>query len=647
MDCCDTPIIRPKQEATTTLAGKIRANQKLILVAVSGIFFLLGFAGTHLFDLPANIATLLYLCSLIAGGYTLATTAVPGLFRGEFDTDLLMLVAALGAVILGEWAEGAFLLFLFGLGHAGEQFALDKARDAVNALGEFMPATAHRLADGVLIETDVEQLQIGDVVVIRPGDRVPIDGEIIDGESSIDQSPITGESAPVFKTVGDSVFAGTINHDQALRAHVTHLAKDNTIARMMTLIASAQSEQSPTQQLAQRFSTKFVPGILLLVLLVIVAPPALGWMDWSASFYRGMLLLVAASPCALAIGTPASVLAGIGQGARNGALIKGGVHLENLGMVNAIAFDKTGTLTSGQFQVTDVLPCHNYNLHSLLTLAASVEQGSSHPLAETVTKQALDEGLALQSVESLVNLPGRGVSGVVAGKRILIGNWRLFAEQANHEKNPLVKDEMVQLEDAGKTVMAVSVDGEFAGIIALADTPRPQAKKMLADLRQLGVEHLIMLTGDNHKVAQRVGDELGITNIRAELLPEQKLTAIQELQRQYGRAAMIGDGINDAPALAAASVGIAMGGAGTAVALETADVALMGDDLSKLPFAVGLSRASRRNIVQNFGIAVGIIALLVVTSVFGWIELNGAVVFHEGSTIFVALNALRLLRYQL
>lgn len=617
----------------------------LILVALAGIFLIIGWVGETFFGLDPQIALVFYILSYLAGGYDIATEAIPGLFRGRFDTDVLMLAAAAGAAILGQWPEGAFLLFLFSLGHAGEHYALDRARDAVNALGELMPATAMVRRNGDIVEEPVEQLQIGDVVVVRPGDRVPVDGVVISGQSAIDQSPITGESAPVNKTEGDEVFAGTTNQTSALEVQVTRLAKDNTLSRVMQMVAEAQSQQSPTQRFTDRFTSWFVPAILIFVAAVIVIPPLVGWMPLEKSFYRGMLLLIAASPCALAIGTPASVLAGIAQAARNGVLIKGGVHLENLGGIKVMAFDKTGTLTQGKFQVTDVIALNGAGPDALLSLAAAVEQQSNHPLALAVVDAAQEKQLSLPQADGLENVAGRGVRSQVDGQPVLIGSLKLFQETDGHGLDDGLAETVADLEAAGKTTMVISRDGRFLGVLTLADAPRPGVPETMKRLRDLGMEKLIMLTGDNDQVAQRIGKEVGVTDVEAELMPEDKLAIIKRLQGEYGSVAMTGDGVNDAPALATATVGVAMGGAGTAVALETADVALMADDLGKLPFAVGLSRASRRIIKQNLAISLGVIALLIATSLAGVMELPGAVVFHEGSTIVVVLNALRLLRY--
>ena len=487
---------------------------------------------------------------------------------------------------------------------------------------------------------------MGDVVLVRPGDRLPVDGEVVQGASTVDQSPVTGESMPIHKTTGDEVFAGTINQTAALDVQVTRLARDNTLSRVLQMVQEAQSQQSPTQRFTDRFTARFVPAVLILVLLVIVVPPLAGWMPLSDSFYRAMLLLVAASPCALAIGTPAAVLTGIAQAARNGVLIKGGVHLENLGSLDVMAFDKTGTLTEGRFEVTDVVSLDGASPDRLLRLAAAVEQQSSHPLAQAVVQHAEAQGLDWPAANGLENISGRGVRGQVDNHTVLIGSLRLMEETGGAAMDGKIAQTVQNLEAQGKTTMLVSVDGQVQGLLALADTPRAGVRETMQALVDLGLRQLVMLTGDNERAALRIGQAVGVTDVRAGLLPEQKLEAIKLLASEHGQVAMTGDGVNDAPALAAATVGIAMGGAGTAVALETADVALMADDLNKLPFAVGLSRASRAIIRQNLVIALGVIALLIATSVFGLIQLSGAVILHEGSTILVVLNALRLLRYR-
>ncbi|HHH39460.1 MAG TPA: heavy metal translocating P-type ATPase, partial [Sedimenticola sp.] len=408
--------------APTFLPHAVQERWTYILVALAGLFFLGGWLGETFFGLDANAALVFYLLSYLAGGYDIASHAIPGLFRRKFDTDVLMLAAALGAALLGKWAEGAFLLFLFSLGHAGEHYALDRARNAVNALAELMPKKARVRRGDRIIEEPVETLAIGDQVLVPPGDRMPVDGEVIEGRSAVDQSPITGESVPVEKQPGDEVFAGSINQEAALEVRVGRLTRDNTLNRIMEMVANAQGQQSPTQQLTRRFTRRFVPAILVFVLLVILVPPLAGWMSFEKSFYTAMLLLVASSPCALAIGTPAAILAGIAQAARNGVLIKGGVHLENMGTLKVMAFDKTGTLTEGAFRVTDTLPMSGTTGERLLQVAAAVEQQSSHPLARAVVASARERGLELPRAGALENVAGRGVISMVEGEPVLIGS---------------------------------------------------------------------------------------------------------------------------------------------------------------------------------------------------------------------------------
>ena len=625
-------------------ASWLARNRELALSLASGVFLAVGFFGERFFGLPFVVALGFYLAAYVAGGINLARHAVPTVLSGRFDVEFLMLAGAVGAGILGEWAEGAFLLFLFSLGHALEHYAMTSARQAIRALGNLTPKTARVLRDGKESEVPIETLRVGETVVARAGDRVPVDGKVTSGQSSVDQSPITGESVPVEKEVGDAVFAGTINGDGALEIEVTKLSSDSTIARVQKMVEEAQGQKAPSQTFADRFESIFVPSILVVVFLAAIVPPLVGWLSWPAAFLRAISTLVAASPCALALATPSAVLAGIARAAQNGVLIKGGVHLENLGKLDAIAFDKTGTLTLGHPEVADIVPLA-IEARDLLQIAASVEARSSHPLAQAVTRRAEKDGLQLSETGDLQTLKGRGVMADVGGQTVRIGNARLM-EEAGIAVPAELGAQLQSLGDAGKPTMIVARDAQVLGALALADPIRGEAKSTLAQLREIGIQQLVMLTGDNAKVAAHLAPLVGVTDVRADLLPENKVSAIAELQAQYDGVAMIGDGVNDAPALANATVGIAMGAGGTDVALETADVALMADDLSKLPFAVGLSRQAAKIIRQNLWISLGVIALLVPSTLFGWAQLAVAVVFHEGSTLVVVLNALRLLRYR-
>ncbi|OGO37640.1 MAG: copper-translocating P-type ATPase [Chloroflexi bacterium RBG_16_57_11] len=557
-----------------------------------------------------------------------------------------MIIAALGAAFLGEFAEGALLLFLFSLGHSLEERALDRARSAVRALADLTPKTALVRRAGEEQELPVEALQIGDTVIARPGVRIPVDGVILSGSSAIDQASVTGESIPIDKSASDPVFAGTINGEGALEIKVTRLAKDSTLSRVMKMVEEAQAQKSPTQQTIEKFEGVFVPGVLILTILVILVLPFFGF-SFQESFMRAMTLLVAASPCALALGTPAAILAGVAQAARNGVLVKGGAHLENLGRLKAIAFDKTGTLTHGQPEVTDVVVIQEsgWTQADMFSLAAAVGSRSAHPLSQAIVRAAQTKNGSAPVFEEVESLTGRGLRAVSNGKVIWIGNQKLMEEAGvNHSEQ--AQEMAWSFQNAGKTVLWIAEDQTAIGMIAFADTLRREAAPAIEALKRSGVDHIIMLTGDNTRSASAIAQEIGLTEFRAELMPEDKLTVIRDLVKEYQLVAMIGDGVNDAPAMANSTVGIAMGGAGTDVALETADVALMGDDLSRLPFAVGLGRATRSIIVQNLAIALGVIVMLIITSLTGLVSIGIAIVFHEGSTLVVVANALRLLSFR-
>lgn len=595
---------------------------------------------------------------LFAGAYVFGARDNVGHFVGElrrgqwrFNIDLLMVVAASGAAVLGNWAEGALLLFLFSLGHAMEHYALGRARAAISALAELAPsrATVLRTEAGVPREVSVPigEVRAGDLVVVKPAERIPVDGTVRQGQSAVNQAPITGESVPVEKRSGEGVFAGTVNGEGALVVEVTAAVGDRTLDRVIKLVSEAQTQKAPTQQFTERFERVFVPLVLVGVVLLIVVPPLLGLLPWEESFARGMAVLVAASPCALALGTPAAVLAGIAQAARNGVLIKGGAYLEALGEIRAIALDKTGTLTEGRPSLTDLIPMTGVSGETLLRNAAAVEQRSQHPLAQAVTRAAAARQLALPEIGELQSVTGRGIRAPVDGAMVEVGRALLF-EDAGVLIPPQVMAVVSALEQAGRTTMIVRRTGhdpEFLGVLGVADEPRASARETVQALRATGVRRVIMLTGDNAGVGNAIGALVGVDEVRAGLLPEDKVRAVAELAA-LGPVAMVGDGVNDAPALAHASVGIAMGGAGTAAALETADVALMADDLSRLPFALQLSRAARHVIRQNLWVSLGVIGGLVVATVSGSTGIGGAVIVHEGSTLVVVANALRLLRFR-
>lgn len=625
--------------------GWYSRNKEFVWSLAAGAFLAVAWVGETWLGFSHLLAVGLYLVAYVLGGFDLVGHPLKALRQGQFhfDIDLLMLLAAIGAAVLGEWVEGAFLLFLFSLAHAMEHYALGRARNAIRALSDLAPARARVLRDGAELEVLVDQVRVGETVIVHPAQRIPVDGKIQTGRSAVDQAPITGESVPVEKSPGDEVFAGTVNGLGSLEIVTTRAAGDRTLDRVVRLVEEAQTHKAPTQRFTDRFERIFVPCVLAAALLLILVPPVLGFWTWGVSFYRAMALLVAASPCALALGTPSAVLAGIAQAARKGVLIKGGEHLEMLGSVRAIAFDKTGTLTKGKPEVTDLLTMPEVTESELLRISAAVERRSQHPLAAAVVRRAEADGIQLPEAADVESVTARGVRSTIEGTVVEIGSLKLFE---GSEIPKAITQSLDDLQGRGRSSMMVRHGARWLGVIGLADSPRPGVRQTLERLRQMGIAPLVMLSGDNAGVADAIGREIGIDQIMASLLPEDKVTAIRDLLKLHGCVAMVGDGVNDAPALANASIGIAMGGAGTAAALETADIALMGDDLAKLPFAIGLARTARRIIRQNLVIALGTIVVLAAATTLGLARIGPAVVFHEGSTLVVIFNSLRLLGYK-
>ncbi len=621
-------------------------NRELVWSLIAGLCLLIAFCIERWLGLSRPIAIGLYLVSYAFGSFGMLRHLFAVLRQGRFafDIDLLMLLAAIGAAALGKWAEGAFLLFLFALAHSLEHYALERARGAIRALADLAPPIARVVRSGREVETPVDDVKVDDVVVVRPAERIPVDGVVQSGQSAVNQAPVTGESVPVEKSKGEQVFAGTINGEGALEIRTTRAVGDRTLDRVIKLVEEAQTQKAPTQLFTERFERVFVPLVLVADVLLIVVPPLMGWWAWSTSFYRGMALLVGASPCALALGTPSTVLCGIAQAARNGVLIKGGVHLENLGLIKALALDKTGTLTIGKPEVTDLVPESGVTAEELLRISAAVERRSQHPLALAIVKRAEADRLELPQAGDLESLTARGVRSSVDGQMVEIGSLRLWQldEVAVPES---IRQSLDRLKSAGRSVMAVRHGQRWLGVIGIADRPRENVRATLDRIRELGVKPLVMLTGDNEGVGRAIGAEVGVDEVRADLLPEDKVRIAQELQARYGAVGMVGDGVNDAPALANATIGIAMGGAGTAAALETADVALMGDDLGKLAYGINLSRRARAIIRQNILISMIVVALLMLATATGSIGIGVAVVLHEGSTFVVIFNALRLLMF--
>ncbi|MGK7867689.1 heavy metal translocating P-type ATPase [Falsiroseomonas sp. E2-1-a20] len=638
------------------------SNTELIFALLGGALLIAGYAASWIAALPAWLPVALYVGAYGFGGYFALRQAIDTLRLGRFEIDTLMLVAAAGAAALDKWAEGALLLFLFSMGHALEHYAMGRARRAIEALAHLAPPTAERRSDGAVQEVPVAELVIGDTIIVRPNTRIPADGFVALGESSVDQAPITGESVPVDKRAVDDagraagrpeglkaenrVFAGTINGAGALEVQVTRLAADSSLARLVRMVNEAEAQKSPTQRFTDRFERIFVPIVLVSVVVLLFA-----WVvideSFGASFYRAMAVLVAASPCALAISTPSAVLSGIARAARGGVLVKGGGPLENLGKLGAIAFDKTGTLTEGKPKVTDVLPAPGVDEPSLLTVAVAVEALSDHPLAAAVVRDGrarLGAEVPVPAAEDLRSITGRGLSARIGADPVHVGKAVLFAEIDGPPLTAEIQAMIAGLEQRGRTTMVVRRGEQYLGAIGLMDTPRDAATGVILRLRKLGISRMVMMSGDNARVAEAVAQQVGLDEAWGDLMPEDKVAAIQRFRAEQD-VAMVGDGVNDAPAMAHATVGIAMGAAGSDVALETADVALMGDDLTHLPFVIGLSRATNRIIRQNLWISLGMVAVLVPATLAG-LQLGAAVVFHEGSTLLVVANALRLLAYR-
>ncbi len=581
----------------------------------------------------------LFAAAYVAGGWQGLLEAWASLRNRIFDVNFLMLMSAIGAAAIGYWQEGALLLFLFSLSNALQYFALERTRKAIRALMQLKPETATLVVGGQERVVPAAEIQAGDLVRVRPGERLAADGTVAEGETHVDESAMTGESIPVVKRVGSQVFAGTINGTGSIEFTVTRLPHETRLARIIELVEKAQDEKAPTQQFIDRFGQYYAFAVVAAVALTIVLLPTFFHWTFEKSFYRAMVALVVASPCALVISTPATILAGIAGAARHGILFKGGGHLETMGQVKAVALDKTGTLTIGRPVLTDCVPAPGRTVEELRRYAAAAERRSEHPVAEAIVKGCA--GIALPDATSVNAITGRGIEAMVEGRRVLVGSLRLM-EERGIEFPAETLERLSKLEAEGRTVV-LAADDRPLGLLAVADEPRPEAADVVRRLKASGVKRVVMLTGDHREAAEAIGRRLGVDEVLSGLLPEEKVFAIRDLKKRFGVVAMVGDGVNDAPALATADVGIAMGGRGTDVALETADVALMADSLSKLPDLVILGRRARSMIRQNVFISVGMMAALVTLNFFGKVQLPYGVVGHEGSTVVVVLNGLRLL----
>ena len=613
-----------------------------VLVFLGWLTLHLGWLGIALFLLPA---------AYIIGGYESTKEGLTTLFEEhQLDVDLLMMVAALGAASLGLWQQdytliidGAILILIFAISGALESFAMQRTERNIRRLMAVTPDTARTLRHDQEVEIPIHQLQIDDIVIVRPGELIPTDAIIIEGHSSLNQASITGESIPVEKSIGDEVFAGTLNGHGALRLRVHQPPESSLIQRVIRLVEQAQTEAPPSQQFIEKFERGYAQVIVITgILLAIIPPWFLRW-NWETTIYRALIFLVVASPCALMAAIMPTLLSGIANGARQGILFKNGAQLEKIGTIKAIAFDKTGTLTTGKLQVVEIVPTGKNSSEKVLQLAAALEAVSEHPIGEAIANTATNKNLKLLTAKTVQAKAGLGIVGFVENKAVIVGKSSFVSAEISQE-NQQLQAETTRLENEGKTVIWVAQSQQILGLIAVADTVRSEAKSVIERLNKMGIKQIVMLTGDNQRTAESVAQSLGITGVYANLLPEDKLTVIRQLKQQYQTVAMIGDGINDAPALALATVGIAMGGAGTDVALETADIVLMANRLDKLPEAIRLGSRSNRIVRQNIVFALSFIGLLLIANFAGQINLPLGVIGHEGSTVLVTLSGLRLLK---
>ena len=583
-----------------------------------------------------------FVTAAVAGGVFPARRAWGSIRSGQLDINVLMLLAVAGAMLLGEWGEAGTVVFLFAIAQWLESRSMDRAREAIRALMNLTPAEA-RIRHGDHEEmVPVETVSIGTVMIIRPGEKIPLDGEVVAGRSDVNQAPITGESLPADKASGDEVFAGTINGHGALEVAVTRKGGDTTLARIIHLVETAQAQRAPSQQFIDRFARWYTPAVIVLAIVIATVPPMLTG-SFTAWFYRALVLLVVSCPCALVISTPVSIVSALAGAARRGVLVKGGVHLERLAAIRAIAFDKTGTLTRAALHVTTVMPVNGVTVSELLAAAAAVERRSEHPVAAAIVAAARKEALQFPVAANVQALPGLGAQGVVNGSLVICGNPRLFKERG------LITDAETSLLDAilktGAAVVLVSRDGQVIGAIGVADEDRELAADTVDLLHRQGINPVVMLTGDQDSTARAVANRLGVDAVHAGLLPDEKVSAVQSLRQQHGAIAMVGDGVNDAPALAAADVGIAMGVIGSDAALETADIALMTEELPKVAYAIRLSRSAVRNIRANIAISLALKAAFVALAVGGLATLWMAVIADTGTSLIVVANAMRLLRH--
>ncbi|MFE7064169.1 heavy metal translocating P-type ATPase [Sutcliffiella sp. NPDC057660] len=630
-----------------TTEDKVPFYKKHSTLLYASLLIAFGYLSSYVNGEENIVTTLLFLASMFIGGLSLFKVGLQNLLRFEFDMKTLMTVAVIGGAIIGEWAEVAIVVILFAISEALERFSMDRARQSIRSLMDIAPKEALVRRNGQEIMIHVDDIAVGDIMIVKPGQKIAMDGVVVSGYSAVNQAAITGESVPIEKTVDDEVFAGTLNEEGLLEVKITKLVEDTTISKIIHLVEEAQGERAPSQAFVDKFAKYYTPIIMIIAALVAIVPPLFFDLSWETWIYQGLAVLVVGCPCALVISTPISIVSAIGNAAKKGVLVKGGVYLEEIGALKAIAFDKTGTLTKGVPAVTDYNVLNKQiNEKELLSIITALEYRSQHPLASAIMKKAEEENITYSDVqvEDFSSITGKGIKGIVNGTTYYIGSPKLFKELLTADFDKDLEQNVTTLQNQGKTAMIIGTEKEILGVIAVADEVRESSKEIIQKLHQLGIKKTIMLTGDNKGTANAIGGQVGVSDIEAELMPQDKLDFIKQLRSEYGNVAMVGDGVNDAPALAASTVGIAMGGAGTDTALETADVALMGDDLRKLPFTVKLSRKTLNIIKANitFAIVIKFIALLLVIP--GWLTLWIAILSDMGATLLVALNGLRLMR---
>lgn len=624
-------------------------NQEFVFTLVSGIALLLGLVSSFFTPDPVILefhhSILLsepfYAVAMIFGGYHVARRAVKAILKRSFVIDSLIIVGALGAVLIDAFPEGAAVLFLFSLAELLEDYSVERSRRSLRELIDLAPKVALVKREDKFIEVPIDDIGIGDIILVKPGEKIAVDGEVIKGGSSVNQAPITGESMPVAKDVGDIVFAGTINEEGTMEVRATKEPKDSTLAKIIEMVESAEEQKAPTERFIDRFAKYYTPAVIVLAVMVATIPVLVFDLPFDVWFYKALLLLLISCPCALALSTPIAMVSGITSGAKNGVLFKGGAYVEQSAKIDTFAFDKTGTLTEGKPVVTDIVPFNGYSREDVLSIAASLECFSQHPLAKAIVELAEQETTTTKECVDFTAITGKGIKGRIGDDIYLVGSKKLFSPDALAG----LKDTFSKLEDEAKTTVIVGKEDKIAGFIAISDKIRDDAKHMVDRLHRMGVKRIVMVTGDNKRTAKAVAERIGVDEYHAELLPEQKVAMIKKIGGGNGRIAMVGDGVNDAPALASVDLGIAMGAAGSDTALEVADIALMNDDISKVPYLLSLGKSTMRVVKQNIVMSIGIKLLFAILVFPGLVTLWMAVAIGDmGVSLGVILNALRLSR---